>query len=173
MIRPVCGKAPRIASSAFVSEAAYIVGDVEIGANSSIWPGAVLRSDFASIRVGSNSEVEDNSVLHAGDEPLTIGDNVLIGHGVVVHCRSIADNVLIGSNATLLDEAEIGHHCVIAAGAVVTPGMKVPDYSFVAGVPGQVRGKASASQLEQISRGPVMYGKLIAQYKAEGLHRVP
>ena len=83
MIRSFRGKTPRIADSAFVSEVAYVVGDVEIGEDSSVWPGAIIRGDFAPIRIGRNTHVEDNTLVHSG-EPLTIGDNVLVGHGVVV-----------------------------------------------------------------------------------------
>ena len=100
MIKAFDGKTPQIAPTAFVSEAAYIIGDVEIGENSSIWPGAVIRGDFTSIKVGHNSQIEDNCVVHAGS-PLVIGDNVHIGHGAVIHCSRIGNNVLIGSKATL------------------------------------------------------------------------
>jgi carbonic anhydrase/acetyltransferase-like protein (isoleucine patch superfamily) len=139
VIRDFEGKRPQVAKSAFVSEAAYVVGDVTIGERSSVWPGAVVRADFGPIRIGSNTHVEDNSTLHYGPDGIDIGDNVTIGHNVVVHCRSIGDSTLIGNGATLLDGAEIGSNCVIAAGAVVRPATKIPDFSFAAGVPAQVR----------------------------------
>ena len=115
------GKTPRIAESAFVSEAAYVVGNVEIGENSSVWPGAVIRGDFGSIKIGNNTTVEDGCVIHAGSpetimKNLTIGDNVHIGHGAVINCQRIGNKVLIGMNATLLHDAEIGSQCIIGAG---------------------------------------------------------
>jgi len=114
MIKSFDGKKPRIAKSAFVSEAAYVIGDVEIGENSSVWPGAVIRGDFASIKIGGNSTVQDNSVLHTDiNAPMEIGDNVLIGHGVVLHGLEIGNNTLIGNNATLLDESKIGSFCIV------------------------------------------------------------
>lgn len=177
MLRSFNGKTPKIAESAFVSEAAYVVGDVEIGENSSVWPGAVIRGDFGSIRIGNNSAIEDNSVIHAGSPPkvegaVTIGDNVHVGHGAVINCRSIGHNVLVGMNATLLHDAEIGNFCVIGAGCLVTQGMKVPDRSFVTGVPGKVRGEVSSGkQLWWITEagGSGAYQQLARQYKQEGL----
>jgi carbonic anhydrase/acetyltransferase-like protein (isoleucine patch superfamily) len=168
MIRAFGGRAPRIASTAFVSEAAHVVGDVEIGENSSVWPGAIIRGDFTSIKIGNNTQIEDNCVVHGGS-PVVIGDNVHIGHGAVIHCSRIGANVLIGSNATLLDEAEIGDRCVVAANCVVSQGMKIPDGSFVAGVPAVVKGKATPSQVALIKEGVKAYVRLGLEYEQEGL----
>ncbi|MBI4303969.1 MAG: gamma carbonic anhydrase family protein [Chloroflexi bacterium] len=167
MIRSFGGKTPRIADSAFVSEAAYIIGDVEIGENSSIWPGAVIRADFASIRIGSGTLIEDNAVLHAG-VPMEIGDNVIMGHGVVMHGTKIGNTTLIGNNATVLENTRIGDRCVISAGSLVSPGMVVPDNSFISGVPGRIKGLATAEQLEWIERGTRTYQDLARRYKEEG-----
>ncbi len=174
MIRSFNGKTPKIAKSAFVSEAAYIVGDVEIDENSSVWPGAVIRGDFGSIRIGKNTAVEDACVIHSGSPSapigdVTIGDNVHIGHGAVINCRRIGSNVLIGMNATLLHDAEIGNFCVIGAGCLVPHEMKIPDRSFVTGIPGRVKGEASPQQLWWVREGPQGYAKLAEQYKQEGL----
>jgi carbonic anhydrase/acetyltransferase-like protein (isoleucine patch superfamily) len=107
MIKSFNGKTPKVAESAFISEAAYVIGDVEIGEYASVWPGAVIRADFGSLRIGKNTAVEDVSIIHVGSpsDPgagTTIGDNVHIGHGAVINCRSIGNNVLIGMNATIL-----------------------------------------------------------------------
>lgn len=167
MIKSFGGKMPQIAQSAFVSEAAYVIGDVEIGENSSVWPGAVIRGDFARITIGQNTQIEDNSVLHTGT-PMIIGDNVHIGHSVVVHCHRIGNNVLIGNNAVLLDGAEVGDFCIISAGAVVSQGMKIPDRSFAAGVPAKVKGEVTAEQIARIETGVDTYVKLAQQYKEQG-----
>ena len=169
MIRSFNGKTPKIAKSAFVSETAYIVGDVEIGENSSVWPGAVLRGDFGKIKIGVDTVVEDNCVIHAGMGDVVIGDNVVIGHGAVLDCRRIGNNVLIGMNSTILHDAEIGDFCVIAAGSLVGQGMKVPDKSFVAGIPGKIKGKASAEQLWWTQINLDVYPKLAKQYKEQKL----
>ncbi len=168
MIKTFDGKTPQIASTAFVSEAACVIGDVEIGENSSIWPGVVIRGDFTSIKVGNNSQIEDNCVVHAGS-PLVIGDNVHIGHGAVIHCSTIGNNVLIGSKATLLDGAEIGDFCVIAANSMVSQGMKIPDASFVAGVPAKVKGRVNPSQAARVEEGVKAYIRLALEYKQHEL----
>lgn len=165
MIRSFGGKTPRIAESAYVSEAAYVIGDVEIGEGSGVFPGAVIRGDFASIKIGNNTMVEDNSVIHSG-VPVEIGDNVTIGHSVVVHCVRIGNNNLIGNNSTLLDNAEIGNHCIIAAGSLVSQGMKVPDYSMVVGIPGKIRDVGDRMK-RRVQDGPSAYSELVKRYKQE------
>ena len=174
MIRSFNGKAPQIAESAFVSEAAYVVGDVEIGENSSVWPGAVIRGDFGAIRIGKDVAVEDGAVIHSGTtstqlQDTIIGDNVHIGHGAVINCRRIGNNVLVGMNATLLHNAEIGDYCIIGANCLVNQGVNVPDKSFVAGVPGKVKGEVSEQQLWWVKEGSAAYVELAQQYKEQGL----
>jgi len=174
MIRSINGKTPRVAESVFVSETAYVVGDVEIGDGSNVWPGAVIRGDFGLITIGRNTSVEDTCVIHSGSpaspiHDMSIGDNVLIGHGAVLNCRRIGSNVVIGMNATLLHDAEIGDFCLIGAGCVVGQGMKVPDNSFVVGVPGKIKGKLTAQQVRWIHEGPRDYAELARHYKEQGL----
>jgi carbonic anhydrase/acetyltransferase-like protein (isoleucine patch superfamily) len=173
MIRSFNGKTPKIAQSGFISEAAYIIGDVEIGENSSVWPGAVIRADFGKIKIGKHTAVEDNCVIHSGSPSgmgdVVIGDRVHIGHGAVLNCRKIGNSVLIGMNSTILHDVEIGDSCIIAAGCLVGQGMKIPDRSFVAGVPGEIKGEASAKQLLWVQAGPEAYTKLAKQYKEQGL----
>ena len=102
MIRSFNGKTPKIHETAFVSEAAYIIGDVELGENSSVWPGAVIRADLGKITIGKNSVIEDNCVIHSGSPSfppnidVTIGENVIIGHGAVSNAHKIGNNVVIG-----------------------------------------------------------------------------
>jgi carbonic anhydrase/acetyltransferase-like protein (isoleucine patch superfamily) len=174
MIKSFNGKIPKIDKSAFVSEAAYVVGDVEIDENSSVWPGAVIRGDFGKIKIGRNTAVEDNCVIHSGSpaspiRDVTLGDEVHIGHGAVINCRRIGNNVLIGMNATILHDAEIGDFCIIGAGCLVGQGMKIPDRSFVVGVPGKIKGEVSPRQLFWIQQAPQIYIKLAKQYKEQGL----
>jgi len=117
--------------------------------------------------------VEDNCVIHSGSldgfEDIVIGENVVIGHGAVNHARKIGNNVLIGINATILHDAEIGDFCIIAAGALVGQGAKIPDRSFVAGVPGKVKKEVSQEQLLWTQLGSIAYIELAKQYKKEGL----
>ena len=168
MIREFNGKRPRIAPTAFVSEAAYVIGDVEIGENSSVWPGAVIRGDFASIKIGNNTQIEDNCVMHAGTDQV-VGDNVHIGHGAVVHCSKIGNNVLVGIQSTVLDGVEIGDYCVIGAYSLVLERMRIPSRSFVIGSPAKMKGEVTQSQLERIEAGVRWYLDLTKQYKKQGL----
>jgi len=170
MIRTLDGKTPKIAESVFISEFSYIVGDVEIGEDSSVWPGAVIRADFGRIKIGSNVHIEDNVVIH-GPGDIKIGDNIIIGHSAVFHGSKIGNNVLIGINATILNDVEVDDRCVIAGGAVVLEGMKIPSDSFVAGVPAKIKGRVSDSQKIWID-GEIIassYGKLSKGYKKLGL----
>ena len=172
MIRSFNGRAPRIAESAFVSKAAHVIGDVEIGKNCVVMPGAVIRGDFGKIKIGNNTVVEDNCVIHSGSltelRDIAIGDNVVLGHGAVDHARRVGNNSLIGINAVLLHDSEIGDFCIIAAGAVVEQGAKIPPRSFVAGVPGKVKKEVSPEQLEWMELGAQVYMELAKQYKEEG-----
>jgi len=168
VIRDFNGKSPTIAPSAFVSEAAYIVGEVEIGENSSVWPGAVIRADFGKIVVGKNSSIEDNCVIH-GAADVDIGDNTIIGHGAVVHCCRVGDNVLVGNNATLLDGAQVGDSCIIGAGSVVSSGARIPNNSLVVGVPARAKGHLLPSQVAQLRSGPDIYVRLARKYRQEEL----
>jgi carbonic anhydrase/acetyltransferase-like protein (isoleucine patch superfamily) len=173
VIKAFAGRMPKIAKSALVSEMASIIGDVEIGENSSVWPGAVIRGDFGKIKIGRNTAIEDNCVIHSGSPQsvtgdVTIGDEVHIGHGAVVNCRRIGNNVLIGMNATVLHDAEIGNFCIIGAGCLVSQGMKIPDNSLVVGVPGKIKGRVSAEQSFWIKDAPQGYAKLVKRYKKQG-----
>ena len=169
MIRSFNGKTPKIAASAFISEAAYVIGDVEIGENCSVWPGAVIRGDLGKITIGNNSVIEDNCVIHVGTPAIpptdhsTIGENVIIGHGAVSNAHSIGNNVLISMNSTILHDAEIGEYSIIAAGCVVKEKMKIPERSFVVGVPAAIKGKISEQQLWWSQNSPKIYYELAQQ----------
>jgi carbonic anhydrase/acetyltransferase-like protein (isoleucine patch superfamily) len=165
MIRSFEDKTPKIADSAYVDEAACIIGDVEIGENSGVFPGAVIRGDFAHIKIGNNTMIEDNSVVHSG-ENLEIGDNVTVGHGVVVHGTKIGNNCLIGNNATILDNSRIGNFCVIGAGCLVSQGMNVPDNSLVVGVPGVIK-SISEGMKKRLQGGGQAYAQLLKRYKKQ------
>ena len=167
MIRSLEGKAPQVHGAAWVSEAAYVVGDVVIGEGSSVWPSAVVRADEGRVTIGRWTNIQDGAVVHA-DYDAEIGDHVTVGHSAVVHSARIGGHCLIGNNATLLDDVELGDFCLVAAGAVVLPGVKAPDRSLLVGAPAQVRplDPKHAPLLE--SRGE-RYAKKAQRYKREGL----
>lgn len=139
MIMDYKGKSPVIDASAFIAPNASIIGDVTVGADSSVWFGAVLRGDEAPIAIGRGSNVQDNAVLHCDyRSPMNIGDNVTIGHGAIVHGASIGDNVLIGMGAIILNGAKIGENCIVGAGAVVKENAEIPANSMLVGVPAKI-----------------------------------
>ncbi len=182
MLKSFNGKKNSIANTAFVSEWAYVIGDVEIGEGSGVWPGAVIRADFGSIKIGRNTQVEDNSVIHCGTD-MEIGDNVTIGHSVVLHCRRIGNNVLIGNNSTVLDCAEVGNSCVIGANSMVSTGEIIPDNSFVVGAPAKIKKQMSIEETKRFhskrasrydaqqdnKERRLNYQNLVRMYKEEGL----
>jgi carbonic anhydrase/acetyltransferase-like protein (isoleucine patch superfamily) len=168
MIRSFSGKTPKIAASAFISEAAYVVGDVEIGEYSSVWPGAVIRADYARIIIGSYTHLEDNCVIHCGT-PLVMGNNIICGHGAVVHCEKVGNNVLIGSSATLLDGSVIGDYCIVGAGSLVAPGTKIPEGSLVMGVPASIKSHLTEEQIRRLKEGGVGYAEYAQMHKRQGL----
>ena len=173
MIRSFRGITPVIAETAFISEAAYVIGDVEIGEHSSVWPGAVIRGDFGKIRIGKNTAIEDNSVIHSGSPgvefaDLVIGDYVHIGHGVVINGRKIGNHVLVGMNATILHEVEIGEFCILGASCMVPQEMKIPERSFVVGVPAEIKGEITEKQMWWVKQAPSSYSKMAEEYIKDG-----
>ncbi len=173
MIRSLNGKTPKIAESAFISEAAYVIGDVEIGEYSSVWPGAVIRGDMGKITIGKKTTIEDNCVIHSGTPTIpwigdvTIGDNVVFGHGAISNGRKIGNNVVIGIGAIILHDVEIGNYAILAAGCVATEKMKIPERSFVVGVPGKIKGKISDEQYWWTENSPEIYHQTAQEYKKE------
>ena len=141
MLRPYRGTRPRVAPSAFIDDSAQIIGDVEIGEESSVWMCAVLRGDVHWIKVGTRSNIQDGAVVHAmtGTHPTTIGDNVTVGHAAVIHGCTVEAQCLVGIGAILLNGCHIGAGSIVAAGTLVTEGMKVPPKSLVMGSPGKVK----------------------------------
>lgn len=141
MLRSYRGVHPRIASSAFIDDSAQVIGDVEVGADSSIWMCAVVRGDVHWIRVGRRSNVQDGTVVHAmtGTHPTSIGDEVTIGHAAVIHGCTIEDRCLIGMGAILLNGARVGADSIVGAGTLLVEEMQVPPRSLVMGSPGRVK----------------------------------
>ncbi len=167
MIRSLGGKTPSIHPTAFISEAAYIVGDVEIGEGSSIWPGTVIRGDTGKITIGKFTNIQDNSVLH-GDDDVIIGDNVTIGHRVMCHGRNIGNRVLIGNGAILNDGVLVGEESVIGSGSMILENMDIPEKSIVVGMPGRIRGSVKDKHVNMIDRIAAGYASKAQKYKAEG-----
>lgn len=139
MIIEFRGKKPQIGEGCFIAENATVIGDVKIGAGSSVWYGAVIRGDDAAIEIGERCNIQDNAVLHCAEFwPLHIGNGVTVGHGAIVHSANVHDNVLIGMGSTVLNLAEIHEGAIIGAGAVVLEDTIVPQGGVAVGCPAKV-----------------------------------
>lgn len=159
MIIEFNGIMPDIHESVFVAETAAVIGDVKIGADSSVWYSAVIRGDMHYIKIGERTNVQDGAVLHVvrGKFPLEIGNDVTIGHAAVVHACTVHDKVLIGMNATVLDGAVIEEGSIVAAGAVVLEGQTVRKNTLVAGIPAREKRQTSESDWKRIMEGSDEY----------------
>jgi carbonic anhydrase/acetyltransferase-like protein (isoleucine patch superfamily) len=169
MIRAHRGMSPRLGRGVFLAETCAVIGDCEIGEESSIWYGTVLRGDVMPIRVGARTSIQDNTVVHvtSGKFGTSIGSDCTIGHGAIIHACTIEDACLIGMGAILLDGARIGSGSLVGAGALVTPGTDIPPGSLVLGAPARVRRPVGAAEREQIEYGARHYVELARTYLAE------
>jgi gamma-carbonic anhydrase len=132
-------KKPALSKNVYIAKSAVVIGDVTLGAHSSVWYNAVLRGDINRIVVGHHSNIQDNAVLHLADDfPCIVGNWVTVGHSAVVHACTVGDEVLVGMGAVILDGAVVGRQSLIGARALVTQGMKVPPGSVVLGAPAKI-----------------------------------
>ena len=166
MITPeILKQAIRKGKEVFIADTARVFGKIELGDEVSIWYGAVLRGDGDTIRIGNKSNVQDMAVIHVDPGfPSTIGEACIIGHGAIIHGATLANNVLVGMHATVLNGAEIGEFSIIAAGALVPEGMKIPANSLVMGVPAKVVKTISEEQKVKIIKNAESYVKLSKVY---------
>ena len=167
----VNGVAPRVDAMSFVAPSASVIGDVQMGKESSVWYGAVLRGDVNSITIGQQSSVGDRAVVHVakiqGDFPTHIGNFVTIGAGALVHAATVKDAVLIGESAQVLDGAVVESHSIIAPAAIVTPGTKVPTGQLWAGAPAKMVRALTAEEIEGITARAMETVVLASQHAEE------
>jgi carbonic anhydrase/acetyltransferase-like protein (isoleucine patch superfamily) len=170
MIIEYRGKRPKIDPSAFIAPTAVLIGDVEVGPESSIWFGAVLRGDNGPIRVGARTSVQDNAVVHVSKRGGTfIGDDVTVGHCAVMEDCAIERYALIGSNATLLNGCTIGEGALIAAGSVVGERAEIPARVVAAGAPAKVKKHLEGEAANWIEISADVYVKLSRSYLAQNI----
>jgi carbonic anhydrase/acetyltransferase-like protein (isoleucine patch superfamily) len=169
VLRPYRGHLPRVHPTAFIDDSAQVIGDVEIGEESSVWMCAVVRGDVNSIRVGKRSNIQDGTVVHAmtGTHPTSIGDNVTIGHGALIHGCTIDDQCLIGMGAILLNGSHVGPQSIVAAGTLIAENMKVPARSLVMGSPGKVRRLLTHAEIADLQ----VYADRYVGYRVEYMTR--
>jgi len=140
MVQSFLGVTPEYDNSNFIADSAVVIGDVTLGAEASIWHNCTVRGDVHWIRIGAQTNVQDNTVVHVthGTAPTDIGERVTIGHGAMIHGCTIADEVLVGMRATVMDHAHVGRHSIVGAQALVTKDMEIPPRSLVLGQPAEV-----------------------------------
>lgn len=166
MISEFLGKSPTIAESAYVVESADLIGDVTIGEESSVWFNVTIRGDVNWIKVGDRSNVQDNVCIHVMNQtgPTLIGDEVTIGHGAVVHGCTVHDRVLIGINATILDQAVIESDVIVAAGTLVPPNKTLKSGYLYMGSPAKAARELSDEEIESIRKYSQNYVKYSRAY---------
>jgi gamma-carbonic anhydrase len=169
MIRAYRGKRPEIAASAYIDPAAVIIGDVVIGADSSVWPCSVIRGDVHHIRIGARTNIQDGCVLHVmrDEYPLILGDDVTIGHSVTLHGCTIASRCLIGIGAIVLNGVTIGAGSIVAAGTLLLEGTEIPPGSLVVGHPGKVKRALTGIDQASIDAYAARYVEYKNVYRAE------
>lgn len=170
MLLPYKGILPGLGENVYIEESARVIGDVEIGRDSSIWFNAVVRGDVHYIRIGERTNVQDNCTLHVTKDiyPLIIGSDVTVGHNVILHGCTVKDRCLIGMGAIILDNAEVGEDCVIGAGTLVKEGTVIPPGSLVVGVPGRIARDVRPEEKARILRSAqnyIEYAKNYVDYK--------
>lgn len=166
MILPYLNIYPKIHDSVLIAEGAFIIGDVEIGKNSSIWFNTVVRGDVNYIRIGERTNIQDLTMVHVTFKkfPTFIGNDVSIGHSAVIHGCKIKDHVVIGMGAKILDDSTISSYSMVAAGSVVKERFVVPEGTLVAGVPAKIVRDLKPEEIEKIKQNARNYLFYAEQY---------
>ena len=166
MIRSYKGITPTLGKKVYVDESAVVIGDVEIGAFSSVWCNVTIRGDVNYIRIGKKTSIQDNSMIHVTHDthPTIVGNNVTIGHSVNLHGCVIEDYCLIGIGAIILDGVTIGKNSIIGAGTVVAPNTKIPENSMVMGVPGRYKRAITKEERQHLRESAKNYVEYTKEY---------
>ena len=169
MIRPFRGIHPQIHPTAFIEESAQIVGDVHVGAHSSVWFGAVVRGDVFHIRIGDRTNVQDGTVIHVsnGTHATILEDEVTVGHNVTLHGCHVERGCLVGIGAIVMDACRVGEHSLVAAGSLLSPGTVVPPRSLVMGVPGRVKRQLTDAEVANLDGFWKNYVEYTRAYREE------
>lgn len=167
LIRPHHGVTPKIDDTAFIAENAVMIGDVEIGAHSSIWYGCTLRGDVNNIRIGCRTNVQDHTLIHVSStgQGTYIGDDVTIGHAALLHACTIGNLAFIGMQACVMDDAVVEDGAMVAAGALVTPGKRIPSGQLWGGSPARFMRDLTEEEVGFLKFSAERYAKLAQEYK--------
>lgn len=162
-------KFPNVDNSCYIASGAYIIGDVTIGAKSSVWFNAIIRGDVDYIRIGTHTNIQDCAVIHTSryNGPVAIGDRVTVGHSAVIHACTIGNDVVVGMKSLVMDKVIIEDYGFVAAGALIPPGKIVRSYELWAGVPAKCLRKINEEEMKFISEASSNYVELLQIYKAQ------
>ena len=168
MIRPFNKIFPRGHDTAFVTDDAILIGDVEIGEDSSVWFGSILRGDVNYIRIGERTNIQDQTIIHVSSKglPTIVGDEVTVGHRVTLHACHVERGCLIGIGAILMDGVRVGSQSLVGADSLLTPGTQIPPRSLVIGSPARVKRELSEDELSSLDRSWRNYVELKEQYRS-------
>ncbi|MFH1804651.1 MAG: gamma carbonic anhydrase family protein [Pseudomonadota bacterium] len=169
MLLPYRGVMPRLSPTAFIAPNATIIGDVEIGADSGIWFGCVIRGDVHEIRIGARTNIQDLTMVHVakGKFGTYIGDDVTIGHAAVIHACSLGNLSFVGMSATVMDGCVIEDGAMLGAGALLAPGKRIPSGELWAGVPARKVRDLRPDEIEAFRVSADRYAELGAEYRID------
>ena len=157
---------PEVAPSAWIAPGAHVIGAVNLGEESSVWYGAVLRGDTEPIHIGARTNVQDGCILHADPGyPAIVGDDCVVGHNAIVHGCQIGNGCLIGMGATILNGAKVGERSIVAAGALVPENKEFPPRSLIVGIPAKAAREVTEEQTRSIARGVREYVERAASHR--------
>ena len=167
MIRPFRGKHPQIHPTAFIEMSAQIIGDVEIGEESSVWFNAVVRGDVFDIRIGRRTNIQDGTVIHVsnGTHATILEDEVTVGHNATLHGCHIERGCLVGIGAIVMDGVRVGSQSLVAAGSLLSPGTQIPPRSLVIGAPARVKRPLTDEEVEGLNVFWMNYVEYIKMYR--------
>lgn len=174
MIIPYKNISPKIKENNFIAPDAWVIGDVSLEDNVSIFYGAVLRGDILPIKIGRGTNIQEHSVIHTsrGRVPTLVGEDVTIGHRAILHGCTVKNNCLIGMGSIILDEAVIEENCLIGAGSMITEGKIIPKNSLVFGSPAKVIRELKPEEVENIKKSAEAY-RLVGQNYLEQFTKIP
>jgi carbonic anhydrase/acetyltransferase-like protein (isoleucine patch superfamily) len=163
------GIAPQLDASVFIAPGACVIGDVQVGEQSSLWFNVVVRGDVNSIRIGKRTNIQDGTIIHVTRDthPTVIGDDVSVGHSVTLHGCTVHDGSLVGIGAIVLDGAVVGASSLVAAGSVITPGTQIPPRSLVIGSPGRVKRALTENECNDMHSVAARYTQYQLDYRDE------
>jgi carbonic anhydrase/acetyltransferase-like protein (isoleucine patch superfamily) len=169
LVYPFNSTTPKIDATAYIAPGAVVIGDVEIGEDSSVWFGSVIRGDVNYIRIGARTNIQDHTIIHVntGTHPTILEDEITVGHRVTLHGCYVESGCLVGIGSIILDGVRVGRHSLIAAGSLVTPNTQIPPRSLVMGSPAKLKRELTHDEIRGIKENVRGYVELASKYRSQ------